>query len=594
MREPKQWTEREWQAVEAFAGFIEREARGEDVSFEVLLEGHPDLRDDLNRLRRGRRTLLRTVEYRRGGGRRPSKGSSAATTALFAILLSAFSVVAWRVMTRPEPAVVDAATRFIEAGWNLSASVRRATSSGGVASSALDDECVDSLAMFHAVRVELDQKRLASGTERDPNYSQALRSLESRFTDEQRLRFERIVEGTHEWPDTVAADLSVVAASVAEVPEESLSSLPTLARSLYERLRPHRSLALKVIDLDHGGIEIREVDVYAQAVDPFTGALASFRYVGAPPVVSGLPAGDVRLTVFDRATTRFSELRVLNRPGEQAQRQLMFLRSTSRVTADMIAIPASDMLFGRPPNRNRPVLHFPGRVEPVPSFWIDRREVSYGEYGEFLADLNAHPSWFEFEDGTHIAPVSAVQPFRSDGMLELHVPSDHAVTRVTWSEAVLFANWAGKRLATEREWEVAAEGPASATRDYPWGDVFERRRVTPLSSSEKFWNVPVDGEPSGATPLGIVRMSDGVSEWVEDICVVPAEFPGAPLFAFQARDGRLSLSRVVRGAASDSLGSHRCLSDTRAAAHAEARSASIGFRCAKSLLLNPRSPPLSH
>jgi len=102
------------------------------------------------------------------------------------------------------------------------------------------------------------------------------------------------------------------------------------------------------------------------------------------------------------------------------------------------------------------------------------------------------------------------------------LPPDAAVIHVCWHEARAYCRWAGRRLPSELEWEVAAAaepdssgGLSPGKRRYPWGDAAPVPRLANLDGSA-LGTIAVGALPEGDSAFGCRQMIGNVWEWTED------------------------------------------------------------------------------
>ncbi|MBP7275232.1 MAG: SUMF1/EgtB/PvdO family nonheme iron enzyme [Kiritimatiellae bacterium] len=114
--------------------------------------------------------------------------------------------------------------------------------------------------------------------------------------------------------------------------------------------------------------------------------------------------------------------------------------------------------------------NFPSHLVWVDSFLMDRAEVTNAEYRKFIEHVQAtadssmeHPDAPPLKDHT---PRGWKHPELSG--------DDQPVMGVDWFDAHAYAQWSGKRLPTEAEWELAARDASGSI--YPWGEVAPAER----------------------------------------------------------------------------------------------------------------------
>ncbi len=192
----------------------------------------------------------------------------------------------------------------------------------------------------------------------------------------------------------------------------------------------------------------------------------------------------------------------------------------------------------------------------VAPFYIDRTEVTNEQYLKFVKATNhpPPPHWLggKYRKGRDKWPVF----------------------NVTWKDAADYAAWAGKRLPTEAEWELAARGLDA--RIFPWGDAFDKARCNSFEGGAK-QPLPVGSYPDGASPYGCLDMAGNVSEWTSDLFL---PYPGSKAKISEADQSKY----VYRGGSFASEALYvRCA--YRIGASRNAAKATLGFRCVRSVTL---------
>jgi formylglycine-generating enzyme required for sulfatase activity/predicted MPP superfamily phosphohydrolase len=266
----------------------------------------------------------------------------------------------------------------------------------------------------------------------------------------------------------------------------------------------------------------------------------------------------IAIAAFDALET-IGEVEGIKRPLPEWMVQIV----NSKDNAPMALIPAGTFLYGsRDDDKVAYSDEKPQRVVDLPAFYMDIFPVTNEQYAAFLnakgLGKRKLDEWI-FLEGDWQKERCRIK--LKGKVYEVEKGFDkHPVIYVTWHGAKAYAEWAGKRLPTEQEWEKTARGPEGRT--YPWGNRFEKDRCNSWES-RKGGTTPVDAYPEGKSPYGCFDMAGNVWEWTASL------------------SGKGTDRYVLRGGSWGSYGGV-CRCAARYYYDPFARSSSFGFRCARS------------
>ena len=176
---------------------------------------------------------------------------------------------------------------------------------------------------------------------------------------------------------------------------------------------------------------------------------------------------------------------------------------------EMVLIPAGEFEMGDHFNEGL-ADELPVHTVSLDDFYMDVNEVTNAQYKKFVeATGHREPKGYGFVDGE---VKDGFEPWKSPDFNGDNQP----VVCVSWHDAMAYAQWAGKRLPTEAEWEKAARGGLKGKR-YPWGDNISHDDANYLGTGGRdTWakTAPVGSFPPNG--YGIYDMAGNVWEWCLD------------------------------------------------------------------------------
>ncbi len=233
--------------------------------------------------------------------------------------------------------------------------------------------------------------------------------------------------------------------------------------------------------------------------------------------------------------------------GEPAGPAGVQANCASAKIAQTVFIPKGEFVMGAD---NAYPEEAPARPVAVEAFSLDTTEVTNNQFAAFV-DATGYKTTAERVPDPGLVPDGAPERFHQAGAA-VFIPPDsagqswwqyvpganwrhpegpgsnidelgsHPVVQVSYEDAIAYADWAGRRLPSEAEWEYAARGGEPPTM-YTWGDTPPSKTDPPANTWQGLFPIEDTGEdgyrgtaPAGcfsANPYGLYDMIGNVWEW---------------------------------------------------------------------------------
>jgi formylglycine-generating enzyme required for sulfatase activity len=172
------------------------------------------------------------------------------------------------------------------------------------------------------------------------------------------------------------------------------------------------------------------------------------------------------------------------------------------VEPSMVAIPASSFIMGSEANDAEKPPHKVG----LSPYRISDHLATNKEFSLFIA---ANPQWSKDRAAPDLRDDHYLEDWNGDAYPE--GKDEHPVAFVSYFAAQAFAEWLGKRLPTEAEWECAARG-GLVGKKYPNGDLMNEKLAN-LAKQYRGTTSVRKFEPNG---FKLYDMAGNLFEWCAD------------------------------------------------------------------------------